>query len=739
AERGAPRVVMTSRSGASSRGAAELAAELAHSGTRAEVIACDIAERSDVRGLLARLAADGPALSGVLHAAGVAHGCAVQQIAPADLADELGAKRAGTDLLDELTQDLDLDAFVLFSSGAATWGSGSLGAYAAANAYMDAVAEDRRARGLAATSVAWGLWDGGGMGTGDAGDQMQRYGMRLMSPDQGVRALAQALDGGDCLVSVADIDWDTFAPTFTLRRPSPLIASLPEVRRILAGADQDSGRGPAGGSQTALARRLDGLSPAEQERTVVAVVRAEVAAVLGYASGDAVDPDRAFKDLGFDSVTAVELRNRLNGAGGLTLPSTLVFDYPNAAAVGRHLLGQLLGTKTDAAGSGPTLTAADGEPLAVIGIGCRYPGGVHGPDDLWDLVAGGTDAICGFPADRGWDLEGEYGQEGGYLADAAEFDAGFFGISPREALATDPQQRLLLEVSWEALERAGIDPHSLRGSQTGVFAGGWMQTYGDVLPLEALQGYTPASDGGSVISGRVSYTLGLEGPAISVDTACSSSLVAIHLAGQALRAGECDLALVGGVTVMPSTSPFGFGSSLGLAPDGRCKSFAGEADGMGMGEGAAILVVERLSDARRNGREILAVIRGSAVNQDGASNGFTAPNGLSQQRVIRTALASADLRTTDVDVVEAHGSGTVLGDPIEAQAVIATYGQDRPEGRPVWLGSIKSNIGHAQAAAGVAGVIKMIMAMRHGLLPRTLHVEHPSPHIDWTAGDVKLL
>jgi candicidin polyketide synthase FscB len=735
AGRGAPRVVLTSRSGPAGSGAAALAAQLAAAGTRAEVIACDTAERAEVEGLLARIAADGPPLTGVMHAAGIARGCAVQNLGPADLAAELAAKGAGTAWLDELTAGLGLDAFVLFSSGAATWGSGSLGGYAAANAFMDAVAERRRARGQAATSVAWGLWGGGGMGAGEAGEQLQRYGMRLMEPDLAIQALAQALDGGDTLVAVADVDWDQFAPTFTLRRPSPLISSLPEVRRTLA----DAGPDPAGPqARTGLGRRLAEMSRPEQDRTLTDLIRAEVAAVLGHSSAAAVDPERAFKDLGFDSVTAVELRNRLNTTSGLHLSSTLVFDYPTAAALADHLRAELLGMRS-AADAPVMAAAADGEPLAIVGMACRFPGGVRSPEDLWELLAAGTDAISEFPQDRGWDIEGAYGRHGGYLDDAAQFDAGFFGISPREALAMDPQQRLLLEVSWEALERAGIDPGTLRGSQTGVFAGGWMQMYGSILGADAIQGYTPASDGGSVVSGRVSYTLGLEGPAVTVDTACSSSLVALHLAGQALRAGECSLALVGGVTVMPSTGPFGFGSSLGLARDGRCKSFSAAADGMGMGEGAAILVVERLSEAQRNGHRIHAVVLGSAVNQDGASNGFTAPNGLSQQRVIRTALANARLSAADVDVVEAHGSGTVLGDPIEAQAVIATYGQDRPQDRPVWLGSVKSNIGHAQAAAGAAGLMKMVLAMRHEVLPQTLHIDEPSGHIDWSAGAVRLL
>ncbi|PRY31821.1 beta-ketoacyl synthase N-terminal-like domain-containing protein [Pseudosporangium ferrugineum] len=488
--------------------------------------------------------------------------------------------------------------------------------------------------------------------------------------------------------------------------------------------------------------RFDAMTAGERRAALAELVRTELAAIGGPVTGMAT----AFADLGVTSVQAVTVWHRLGVRTGLRLPTTVLWDHPNPAALVAYLDSRLGG----APASVTERPRTPAEPIAIVAAGCRFPGGVRSPEELWRLVDDGVDATGEFPADRGWDTDAVYDPDpdragatytrrGGFLYDAADFDPGFFGMSPREALATDPQQRLLLEVAWETFERAGLPAPALRDSDTGVFVGLMHSDYagrlGDSHDLEAHLGIGSA---GSVASGRIAYALGLRGPTLTVDTACSSSLVAMDLAATALRNGECRLALAGGVTVLSTVRPFlAFSRQRGLSPDGRCRSFAAGADGTAWAEGAGLVLLERLSDARRLGHPVLAVLRGSAVNSDGASNGLTAPNGAAQRDLIRLALADAGLAASDVDVVEGHGTGTRLGDPIEAAAVLATYGQGRAE--PVRLGSVKSNLGHTQAAAGVAGVIKMIEAMRHGRLPRSLHGDDPSPLVDWASGAVRLL
>ncbi|WP_433728946.1 SDR family NAD(P)-dependent oxidoreductase [Actinoplanes sp. CA-051413] len=733
-------LLLTSRRGPDAPGADTLTADLSQLGATVTIAACDISDPD----ALARLLAEHP-ITAVIHTAGVLHDAALTNQTPETLRTVLAAKADAAWHLHEQTRHLPLTHFVLYSSIAGVLGTAGQANYAAANTYLDALAQHRHHRGLPATSIGWGLW---AENSGMTGQLTSTHHERLHH--SGIAAIPTA----DAL-HLLDTALRQNQPTITATHlHQPALRHGADLPPLLHGLVRTSTRRPvrAGNARADLRRRLLGASAEERDRMLLELVRSQVALVLGHADTEAVAADRAFKDLGFDSLTAVELRNRINGATGLRLPTTLVFDYPNPAVLAGYLRTAMLAEAPPAPATGPAAEASV-EPIAIVAMGCRYPGDTATPQQLWNLVTTATDAITGFPDNRGWDTDHlydpdptttgkTYTRHGGFLHHAADFDPTFFGINPREALAIDPQQRLLLETAWETLENAHIDPTTLRGTPTGVFAGLMYHDYASRLPVAPaeLEGYLATGSTGSIASGRVAYTFGFEGPAVTVDTACSSSLVALHLAAQALRRGECTLALAGGVTVMATPDVFvEFSRQRGLAPDARCKAFGAGADGTAWGEGAGLLLLERLSDARRNGHPVLAVMRGSAVNQDGASNGLTAPNGPAQERVIRRALADAGLEPGDIDAVEAHGTGTALGDPIEAQALLATYGQDRPADRPLWLGSIKSNIGHTQAAAGVAGIIKMVQAMRHGTLPKTLHADEPSPHVDWSSGAVSLL
>ncbi|MFF8950930.1 SDR family NAD(P)-dependent oxidoreductase [Streptomyces sp. NPDC014940] len=740
AERGVPRLLLTARAGAGDPRAEEAVAALTALGARAEVVACDVTDPAAIAGVLDAVGEEFP-LRGVVHCAGVLDDGVIGELTPERLERVLRPKADGAAHLHRLTAGARLGLFLLVSSAAGVVGNPGQGNYAAANVFLDQLAHHRRASGLPGLSLSFGAWAGEGLAAAHADlDRMARLGHRALTPEQGRDLVALALRGDTPHLVAWALD---------LPRLRTTDAAGTALWRSLLPAPRT---GAAAGH--ALAGRLAGLPAPERAERVLALVREEAARALGLRSAESVHPGRPLRDLGMDSVTAVELRNRLAARLGVRLPATLLFDHPTADRLAEYLLAHALGDAAPKPAPAPERThrtePATGEPVAIVSMACRLPGSVTDPEGLWRLVAEGRDAVGPFPAGR-WDVDAlydpdpdapgkSYAREGGFLDDIESFDAGFFGITPKEAAAMDPQQRLLLETAWEALERAGIVPARLAGSTTGVYVGMFGSDYLAGSRLDQLDGYVGTGSALSVASGRLAYALGLHGPALTVDTACSSSLVATHLAAQALRAGECDLALAGGVTLMVTPQTFvEFSRLRGLSPTGRCRAFSDDADGAIWAEGAGMLVLKRLGDARRDGDEVLAVLRGTAVGQDGRSQGLSAPNGPAQVQVVRRALEQSGLGPADIDYVEAHGTGTSLGDPIEANALAEVFAGSRPGGRPLYLGSLKSNIGHVQAASGVAGLIKVVQALRHRTLPPTLHAGTPSRHVEWEDSGLRLL
>ena len=738
ADRGARTIVLNGRREPDGEAAAAVAA-LRERGVKVRVEIADVADPAAVDAMLDRIEADLPPLAGVIHSVGA--------LADASLANQswerferlLGPKMLGAWHLHRATLHRDLDLFVLFSSMTGVLGNAGQANHAAANAFLDQLARHRRALGLAGQSIAWGAW----LGLGEAEEQRARLAERFESvgagwvtPRQGLRALDGLLRQDVATSAVTSVDWSALAAR--LEAPPPL---LEEVLPAPAGPEPDP-RVQAGD----LLARVGRAPAAEREALLVAFLQEELQAVLRLAAPP--EPTAGFFDLGMDSLMAVELRNRLNRvlSGRYAVSNTLVFDYPNAASLGRHLASEL-GMLAEASGETQARAARrpDGGAIAIVGLACRFPGG-EGAAAFWrQLEAGGNAVTEGRPG-SGPEGSGDGNRAwGAFIGAIDRFDAEFFRIAPVEARLLDPQQRLLLETSWEALEDAGIDPGRLRGSRTGVYAGLSSNDYRDLIAGHGVEEgavglYVATGNSDSTAIGRIAFTLGLEGPAVAVDTACSSSLVAVHHAAAALQRGEADLVLAGGANAILSSFPTeAFAKAGMLAPDGQCKTFDAAADGFVRGEGCGVIVLKRLADAEADGDRIQGVIRGSAVNQDGASAGLTVPNGPAQERVIEEALARSGLDPSEVDYLEAHGTGTELGDPIEVHAAAAVYGRGRGPDRPLLTGSVKTNVGHLEAAAGIAGLIKVVLSMSHGVIPRHLHFRKPNPRIDWDRLPVRVV
>ncbi len=745
AERGARQLVLTSRRTADDATRARIESLGERYGCTVRVINADVADPHDVARLLATVQADLPPLAGIVHAAGENSTTALSELDSAELDRVFAGKVWGAWNLAEAVVDLKLDFFLSTSSISSVWGSYGQSAYSAANAFLDGLTWNLRSRGVPAVSVNFGPWSAGeaGMADADARTQLELRGIHTLSPADALAGMADVMGSAQQAPEavVARMDWSRFLPIYLQAGRRSL---LDEVAREVPPAVSAA---PAAGG-TALVGRLT-AAPVQQRRKLVLDFLRNTVAEVTRVDVSEIREETGFFDLGMDSLMAIELRRQLERAVGHELPATLAMDYPRISDVADYLLTDVLrlnepaATRTSAQPASLATSAAD-EPIAIIAVACRFPGSPDA-DSYWDVLSGGVDAIREIPEDR-FDVDEFYDPDqqtpgkiytrnGGYLERVDEFDPEFFGISPREAVWMDPQQRLMLEIAWEGLERAGYAPASLRGSRTGVFVGVGANEYAHLMSgdsVDNLEAYFITGNALNAVAGRVAFSLGLEGPAVAMDTACSSSLVAVHQASQALHSGDCDMALAGGVNILLSPASMVAASRARmLSPDGRCKTFDAAADGYVRGEGCGILVLKRLSDAQRDGDRICAVIRSSAVNQDGASSGLTVPNGGAQQRLIAAALARAGLTGGDVDYLEAHGTGTPLGDPIEVQAAAAVYGAGRDPNHPLLMGTAKTNIGHLESAAGVAGLIKVVLSLQHELLPQTLHFRNPNPHIPW--------
>ncbi len=719
--------------------------ELEAAGAKVLLAQADVALRDDMAALLERVRASMPPLRGIVHAAVVSSTSRVRDLDVETLDRVLAPKVAGAWNLHTLTLGEPLDFFILFSSISAVWGSSGVGHYSAANSFLDGLAAYRHALGLAATSINWGLWSGRGAASEEQGRWLLNMGVEVLDRQAALAWMERLVGARVPQAMVATIRWERFLPIFEARGPRPLLSRL---RTGMAAQPREvpvaksSAPAPWREAPTATARR----------EALRKLVQESVSRILGLQPGQSVEEERGFNELGLDSIMAVEVKERLQGALGLALPATLAFNFPTIQALTEHLFSQLESETPRAAAPEVHTPVASDEPIAIVGMACRLPGGADTPEAFWRLLREGTDAISEIPADR-WDVDAWYDADpeapgkmyvrsGGFLREVDRFEPQFFGISPREAESMDPQQRLVLEVAWEALERAGQDAGALRNTRTGVFVGITTADYSRVIlqgPPEDVDAWYASGTSLNVVAGRLSYTLGLQGPSVAVDTACSSSLTALHLACQSLRTGESTMALAAGVNLILSPEPMmAVCKARMLAADGRCKTFDASANGFARAEGAGVLVLKRLSEARAQGDNILAVIRGTAVNQDGASSGLTVPNGLAQQAVIRQALGSAGVRPAEVSYLEAHGTGTSLGDPIEAEAAWSVLKEGRQGGESLWMGSVKTNLGHLESAAGVTGLMKVVLAMQHRQLPAHLHLKKPNPHIDWKSMGVKV-